>query len=212
MSANTLGSIALLTVMAWTTPGAATPCDPKKAELDHAKLLTNQGDYGRASAILETVLRTNADNFRANYQKGLIALSQVDAIDRVAWSATTRSPQGYSFADGMGFLLKAVRILPALDQACAKAANFYTVYNTAGAEYLNRARFREAEPLLLKGYEKRSMLTTSSRLKVTSNLGLLYYSMAKFDLSRRYYREAAAGGSASAHYQLAAHQQLAARP
>lgn len=181
----------------------ASPCDPHARDLDRARSSIVQQRYGEATSIVDRVLKSDPNDFRANYQMGLVIVDQADAADRIRWTPATKFPQG------MAYLLKAAELLPHLDQTCAQAANFFTIYNTIGAEYLNRAHFAEAEKFLLKAYAVRERLPRASQVKVLDNLGLVYFSLAKFDLSRRYYSEARTAGSRVAVYQLAAHRELA---
>jgi tetratricopeptide (TPR) repeat protein len=202
---NRILCLSFAVLLATLLPSATmAACDPSGADLDRAQAAIDAQKFDAALPIVNRVLARDANDFRANYQMGLIVVDQADIADKPTPQPNSR------FAEGLALMEKTANQLPQLDQACAKQKNFYAILNTIGAELLNRGRFKEAETYLLKAKtaSDSGLLSPPSTTKVLDNLGLVYLWQQNLDLSTKYYRAAQTQGSKVATFQLGTVQKL----
>jgi Tfp pilus assembly protein PilF len=174
---------------AWAKPAA---CDPFAKLNDQAKTLRSQGKLADAQIAVDKVLTQSKSDFRANYTAALIALDQVRGDP-------ARAVQALKALEGT------VALLAAQDSACAKAGNFYSVYNTIGVEYYNRADLANAKKYFDLAYANWDKLDPVTRSKLLDNLGLVTYRQNDFVCAAAYFQRAQKAGakSAASHLSLA---------
>src|SRR2546423_5404421 len=191
----TCGAV-LIFVLAFAGAGRGEPaCDPHQAENDRAKALHAKGDKAdqdAALAIVRNVLRADPKNFRANYLLGAIQTDK-SGVDR----ANGTSDRGLAKA-GVAQLDATVELLKQTNETCAVSGNWYSVYNSTGAEHFNVGDLKGAERYLLQGYQMRSKMKPDTQAKLLSNLGRLYTSLHNFDRAAEFYAEAKRAGAPAA--------------
>jgi tetratricopeptide (TPR) repeat protein len=184
---------------------AGAVCDRHQGENDSAQAMHAKGDkpdQAAAIAIVKAVLRAEPGNFRANYLLGLIETDE-SGVDRANGAHDAALAKA-----GVAQLDSTVEILKQADESCAQAGNWYSVYNSAGAEHFNIGDFKGAEKYLLAGYAVREKMKPETQRKLLSNLGRLYSSTHNFDRAARFYAEGQKAGAAGAAQNVATVQQL----
>ena len=177
-------------------PGAsADPCDPNAKTLEQIRTLRLRGDTANAARLTDKVLQSSPDDFRANYDKGLILIDE-SRLDRPGKPDLARAKQG------IAVLETTAAMLPKLDQACAKKGGWYGILNTIGVEYYNIGDLKNSEKYLTLAAGKTDMLTDDTKRRLYSNLGLLYFAKKDGARSADNFKSAVAAGDASASAKL----------
>ena len=156
-----MAGIFVLLSMSWAHANNAI-CDPNATLNDRAKSYRMAGRLDEADRTVQQILRRSPDDFRGNYNKGLIML------DRAHRGDTSRMP-------GIRQLVKTAEFLPMHGkmQACAKGNNFYSIYNTIGVEFYNLPDLKAAEKYFELANQYRNYLNEDTKAKLFDNLGLI---------------------------------------
>jgi tetratricopeptide (TPR) repeat protein len=195
--------LSLALALCGNAAAAQAVCDPDSAVNDSARLMHVRGDLAGTRTILQPVLRHNRYDFRANYLIGLVMVDESGLETKGA-----HDPAKVEAA--LDQLAMTANLLDKIDAGCAESKNWYSIYNTLGAEYSDAGNSAEALHYLLKGYEKRGRMAASTRQKLLTNLGSLYFAMGDYASAARYFGEAKDAGAAGAARSQATATELAA--
>ena len=193
--------LALLALLAG--PAAAAVCDPHAALNDQARAQHAAKNLAAARASVQKVLASDKSDFRANYLLGII-MADESGVERPGGG------DGAKIKAALAQLDFTVSLFAAIDPACARAKNYASVFNSAGAEHFNAGDYAGAINYLLQGYAKRDMMAATTQQKLLSNLGRVYYTKHDYRSAAHYYDEAAKAGAPSADRNRDAANELAA--
>jgi hypothetical protein len=211
MKSRQFATIASFLLFLSLVPGAAHACDPQRASLNLAETALRAHKHGLASKYLETARRAlkGVDDFHYDYVDAALKLDVMDQADEKAGTAIPPSPE---FRVAIGKLKSLADQLATMDSTCVKSAGYYRIYNTLGAEYLNRASDKQAACFLLTLYNSPDMLPSTYVYYwalADDNLGVVYLFRENYALSRMFFETAKAKGSAQAAYELRKNKKLA---
>ena len=101
----------------------------------------------------------------------------------------------------MAKLIAVAAKLPTENAECAKAQNFYAIYNTIGYLYYQRNQPNLAKTHFLLAYAKRSELSSDTRGELFDNLGIVSYQERNYLCAACFFGEARSIGlpDANAH-------------
>lgn len=182
--------LGLLFLLGCTSISLAATCDPQDALNDQARTLRVGGHLTEARTVVQHVLSMHPGDFRARYTDALIDLDQ-SKTNKTYWSR------------GMSKLTDAANNVDEEGGACAKAKNYYSIYNTIGAEYYNVRQYDLAQKYFLLAASHRDDLDSDTSNKLNDNLGLIAFIGHDYVCAAAYFQKADDAGLKSGASHLA---------
>ncbi len=178
-------------LLAWSGAQAQTSavCDPMATQNDQARTYRVAQRLADAQKTVDKILAAHPADFRAKYTAALIALDQ-DRKDRDKTLAAIK------------MLEATAGLLGSQDAACARAKNFYSIYNTIGVEYYNLGDVPSAKKYFDLANANWDKLDPDTQAKLLDNLGLVSYRQSDFVCAAAYFGKAQKAGSKNAAFHL----------
>lgn len=168
------------------------------AAVDQAKTLRLQQNFNDSISLLLPIVQHQPDYFRAMYQLALACAER----------AQSQHAQPSDVKNADKWFLAAIATYENLKNA-GTPLNEHTIYNSYGWFLIENGRYKEAEPILLKGVNViDSLPKVQSKQKVLNNLALVYKHQGRFDDAAQLLKKAAEMGSPTAEKNLIEVEQM----
>lgn len=153
-------------------------CDPNAGILNDVQRKVDNREWGDAAAAIRPLLHTPPRDFRTTYLSGMLLVQE-------------HPPQTDA---GIAQLEAAANMFgdKHVTQCADRMSNWYAIYNTLGALYLQRNDLVRAERYLRAAEAKLKSLDPQTQYKVQSNLALLSYRQKNLPAAEKYYTQAKA--------------------
>jgi hypothetical protein len=182
-------TVLALALLAATAPRAhAGPllpggvCNPKAAVNNQAKTAIRNANLPLATQLLSQVLAARKDDFMAQYLTALVDV-RLAGRSHVKYLAAVKNLETLATTLGKQ------------DQGCAVQNDFYSIYNTIGAEYYNDDNLPDAKRFFAIARQHFDKLSSASKGNFFGDQGLVASKEKNYACALFYYDQAIALGN-----------------